>query len=106
MPKEISAPSPASMLRDPVHVAVTPIATTAERVDQRVIFVEAARKRQVLAEILKRRPTWSRTLVFTRTKHGADKRDATSRSGRPCPPPRSTATRASRNASALWRAFK
>ena len=71
MPKEISSLAGA-MLRDPVHVAVTPVATTAERVEQRVIFVEAARKRQVLAEILKR-GKMERTLVFTRTKHGADR---------------------------------
>ncbi len=71
MPKEI-AQLAGSMLRDPVHVAVTPVATTAERVEQKVIFVEAARKRQVLAEIL-RDKRMERTLVFTRTKHGADK---------------------------------
>jgi len=71
MPKEIAALA-GSMLRDPVHVAVTPVATTAERVEQKVIFVEAARKRQVLAEIL-RNARMQRTLVFTRTKHGADK---------------------------------
>jgi ATP-dependent RNA helicase RhlE len=71
MPKEISALAGA-MLKDPVHVAVTPVATTAERVEQRVIFVETARKRQVLADILKR-GDMGRTLVFTRTKHGADR---------------------------------
>ncbi|GAC1486390.1 MAG: hypothetical protein NVS2B11_12180 [Acetobacteraceae bacterium] len=71
MPKEIASLA-GSMLRDPVHVAVTPVATTAERVEQKVIFVEAARKRQVLAELL-RDSSMTRTLVFTRTKHGADK---------------------------------
>ncbi len=71
MPREI-AQLAGAMLRDPVHVAVAPVATTAERVDQKVIFVEAARKRQVLADIL-RDGRMSRTLVFTRTKHGADK---------------------------------
>ena len=71
MPKEISSLAGA-MLRDPVHVAVTPVATTAERVEQRVIFVETARKRQMLADILKR-GSMGRTLVFTRTKHGADR---------------------------------
>ena len=71
MPKEISSLAGA-MLKDPVHVAVTPIATTAERVEQKVIFVETARKRQVLAELLKR-GDMTRTLVFTRTKHGADR---------------------------------
>ncbi len=71
MPKEISTLAGA-MLRDPVHVAVAPVATTAELVEQKVIFVETARKRQMLAEIL-RDSRMSRTLVFTRTKHGADK---------------------------------
>jgi ATP-dependent RNA helicase RhlE len=71
MPKEIASLASA-LLRDPVHVAVTPVATTAERVDQTVVFVEAARKRALLATILKR-ADMGRTLVFTRTKHGADK---------------------------------
>ena len=71
MPKEISSLAGA-MLKNPVHVAVTPVATTAERVEQKVIFVEAPRKRQMLAEIL-RDSRMQRTLVFTRTKHGADK---------------------------------
>ncbi len=71
MPKEIASLA-AAMLRDPVRVAVTPVATTAERVQQRVIFVEMARKREVLASILRDR-SMERTLVFTRTKHGADK---------------------------------
>ena len=71
MPKEISTLA-GQMLRDPVHVAVNPVATTAERVDQRVMFVETARKRQVLSDLLKR-GDMARTLVFTRTKHGADR---------------------------------
>jgi ATP-dependent RNA helicase RhlE len=71
MPKEIASLAGA-LLKDPVHVAVTPVATTAERVDQSVVFVEAARKRTLLANILKR-TDMGRTLVFTRTKHGADK---------------------------------
>ena len=71
MPPEISKLAGA-MLRDPAHVAVTPVATTAEKVDQRVLFVDMPRKRQVLAELL-RDADMSRTLVFTRTKHGADR---------------------------------
>ena len=71
MPKEISTLA-GQMLRDPVHVAVNPVATTAERVEQSVIFVEASRKRQVLSDMLKR-GKMARTLVFTRTKHGADR---------------------------------
>jgi ATP-dependent RNA helicase RhlE len=71
MPKEIGSLA-AEFLRDPVQVSVTPVATTAERVDQRVMFVETARKRTLLAEILRGEAT-GRTLVFTRTKHGADR---------------------------------
>jgi len=55
-----------------VQVSVTPMATTADRVEQKVIFVETARKRALLANIL-RNAQMSRVLVFTRTKHGADR---------------------------------
>ncbi len=71
MPKEISTLA-SQMLKNPVHVAVAPVATTVERVEQKVIFVEASRKRALLADIL-RNSKMSRTLVFTRTKHGADR---------------------------------
>ncbi len=71
MPKEISTLA-GQMLKNPVHVAVSPVATTVELVEQKVIFVETSRKRQVLAEIL-RSSKMTRTLVFTRTKHGADR---------------------------------
>jgi len=62
----------AQMLRDPARVSVTPQATTAERVDQRVILTEKASKPALLTELLKAEPI-DRVLVFTRTKHGADK---------------------------------
>jgi ATP-dependent RNA helicase RhlE len=71
MPKEIGQLA-AGMLRDPAHVAVAPVATTAERVEQSVIFVETSRKRAVLFDLLSG-GEMGRTLVFTRTKHGADK---------------------------------
>ena len=71
MPPEISKLA-GVMLRDPAPVAVTPVATTADKVDQRVILVDAARKRHVLTDLL-RDAEMSRTLVFTRTKHGADR---------------------------------
>ena len=71
MPQEIARLA-AEMLRDPARVAVTPQATTAERVEQRVILTEKASKPALLAEVLKSEPV-ERVLVFTRTKHGADK---------------------------------
>src|SRR5690606_31809531 len=71
MPKAIKALA-GELLTDPAEVAVTPVASTAERVSQQVILVESAGKRAVLAELFAD-PALARTLVFTRTKHGADK---------------------------------
>jgi ATP-dependent RNA helicase RhlE len=61
-----------SLLEEPVRVAITPKITTAEGVDQAVIFSETAEKRVLLERIL-RRPDVKRTIVFTRTKHGANR---------------------------------
>jgi superfamily II DNA/RNA helicase len=71
MPQQI-AELARQMLRDPVKVAVTPAATTVEKVAQRVIHVDRAGKAAMLADLL-RTETIDRALVFTRTKHGADK---------------------------------
>ena len=59
-------------LNDPVKVVVAPPATTVERVEQRVVFVPSDRKRDLLTTFL-RDPVFARVLVFTRTKHGADR---------------------------------
>jgi ATP-dependent RNA helicase RhlE len=71
MPKAI-AELAQQMLRDPAEVAVTPVASTAERITQRIIHLERAAKTSTLADLLRREPI-DRALVFTRTKHGADK---------------------------------
>jgi ATP-dependent RNA helicase RhlE len=71
MPKEI-AELAAHMLKNPQKVAVTPEATTVERIDQRVIHLDHGAKPEVLSEILRAEKV-NRALVFTRTKHGADK---------------------------------
>jgi ATP-dependent RNA helicase RhlE len=60
-------------LKNPAEVAVTPVATTAERVEQRVTFVNQAEKTALLTLFFKNTPGVERTLVFSRTKHGADK---------------------------------
>jgi ATP-dependent RNA helicase RhlE len=59
-------------LRDPLSVSVAPQGTTVERVDQSVYFVEKKTKSQFLADYLRGQQA-QRALVFTRTKHGADK---------------------------------
>jgi ATP-dependent RNA helicase RhlE len=71
MPREI-ADLAAQMLRDPVRVAVTPVASTVERVSQRVILTDKPAKSALLIEVLRGDVT-GQSLVFTRTKHGADK---------------------------------
>jgi ATP-dependent RNA helicase RhlE len=71
MPKEIATLA-GEILRDPTEVKVTPIATTAERIAQEVYLVEGAGKRGLLVELLER-PEFRRTIVFTRTKRGADR---------------------------------
>jgi superfamily II DNA/RNA helicase len=71
MPRAI-AELAAHMLRDPIKVAVAPAASTVERVEQRVIRVDRFTKPAILIDLL-RRETINRALIFTRTKHGADK---------------------------------
>jgi ATP-dependent RNA helicase RhlE len=60
------------ILKEPVRVEVTPPATTVDRIDQRVYFVDAGNKNALLADLLKDQAI-ERVLVFTRTKHGADR---------------------------------
>jgi ATP-dependent RNA helicase RhlE len=71
MPKDI-AELAEQMLRDPARVAVTPVASTVERITQRIIQVDHSAKPTLLAQILKQEQV-NRALIFTRTKHGADK---------------------------------
>jgi ATP-dependent RNA helicase RhlE len=60
------------LLVNPAKAAVTPSATTVVLVEQRLLFVEADRKRQLLAELFAD-AKMARALVFTRTKRGADR---------------------------------
>jgi ATP-dependent RNA helicase RhlE len=71
MPQEIARLA-AELLRSPVRVEVSPPTRTAERIDQRVFMVEAGAKRSFLANLLAD-PGMARVIVFTRTKHGADR---------------------------------
>jgi ATP-dependent RNA helicase RhlE len=71
MPKSIRQLADA-YLRNPAQVAVTPVATTSERVEQKVIFVSQSEKLALLTIFLQSTPI-DRSLVFSRTKHGADR---------------------------------
>jgi len=61
-----------SMLRDPLEVKTAPQATSADTIDQAVLFLPKKEKRATLVKLL-REGRMQRVIVFTRTKHGADK---------------------------------
>ncbi len=71
MSPEISALA-ASMVHDPVRVEVTPDSLTVEKIDQRVLFVDA-KKKDALLWLLLEQEHLEKVLVFTRTKHRADR---------------------------------
>ena len=71
MPKAIRQLADA-YLTNPAEVAVTPVATTVDRVKQAVSFVNQAEKQALLTLVLQK-PEVELALVFSRTKHGADK---------------------------------
>ncbi len=71
MPTDV-AKLAADLLRDPARVEVAPVSTPAERIDQRVYHIDAPRKRTLLTNLLAD-AGMSRVIVFTRTKHGADR---------------------------------
>jgi len=60
------------ILVNPVRVDVAPVSSTAERIEQSVYMVEPSDKRRVLERVL-RDPAMERAIVFTRTKHGANR---------------------------------
>ena len=71
MPKEI-AKLAAKLLHNPAKVFVTPVSSTVESIEQRVYHVDKRNKKHLLAHLLKEEHAKS-ALVFTRTKHGADR---------------------------------
>lgn len=60
------------LLRDPERIEVTPPNTTVERIEQRVFRIAASHKRALLAHLITQ-GAWEQVLVFTRTKHGANR---------------------------------
>ena len=71
MPKSVQGLAD-SLLMDAVRVEVTPAASTPEKVKQRVLFVAKDKKRALLGELMVDTDK-SRVLIFTRTKHGANR---------------------------------
>jgi len=71
MPPQI-AQLVASLLHAPVTIEVAPVSSTAERIEQFVYFIQKQKKQTLLVHLLNEKKM-KRTLVFTRTKHGADR---------------------------------
>ncbi|MFT0859282.1 DEAD/DEAH box helicase [Ancylobacter sp. G4_0304] len=71
MPKEIEKLAD-QLLTNPARVAVTPVAKTADKIEQKVFFTDRAGKPDLLIEVLSDASV-DRALVFSRTKHGADR---------------------------------
>ena len=71
MPTEIEKLS-STMLTNPVRIEVNPVSSTSEKVEQYVMYVEQSRKRDLLRHLLLD-PKFDRVIVFTRTKHGANR---------------------------------
>ncbi|HSC88800.1 MAG TPA: DEAD/DEAH box helicase, partial [Polyangiaceae bacterium] len=71
MPPEIRKLA-SGLLSNPEHVSVTPVSSTAERIEQKLYMIDRGNKKRLLVDCL-RSPEFSSTLVFTRTKHGANR---------------------------------
>ncbi len=72
MPAEVEQLA-TTMMREPVAVSVTPVSSAATTVQQFVYHVEKKDKRALLTHVLKEEKDIRNVIVFTRTKHGADK---------------------------------
>ena len=71
MPREVEKLA-RDLLHDPERIDVTPKQVSADRIAQSVVFADGGRKRAILAHLLKQ-PEFGRSIVFTRTKHGANR---------------------------------
>lgn len=71
MPKEISTIS-RTLLHNPVRVEVTPVASVVDTIEQHIFFVEKPQKTELLIDVLHKQSKEA-VLIFSRTKHGADK---------------------------------
>ncbi len=72
MPSEIRGLAD-SLLTDPVHVKVTPVASTVDKIQQSVMFVDKARKKDLLLDLFRTNKSLKKVIIFTRTKHGANR---------------------------------
>ena len=61
------------LVTDPVKVEISPETPTVEKINQKVMFVDKARKDSLLIHLLKTHPEWTKVIVFAKMRHGADR---------------------------------
>ena len=61
------------LVTDPVKIEISPEAPTVDKIDQRVMFVDRARKDSLLIHLLGKHPEWTKVIVFAKIRHGADR---------------------------------
>ena len=61
------------LVRDPAMVTISPETPTVEKINQKVMFVEKSQKDALLIHLLKTHPEWTKVIVFTKMRHGADR---------------------------------
>ena len=63
----------AELVSDPVRIEIAPEAPTVEKINQKAVIVEKALKDQLLVRLLKDHSEWTKVIVFTKMRHGADR---------------------------------
>lgn len=61
------------LVRDPVSVTINPETPTVEKINQKALFVEKAQKDALLLHLLETHPEWTKVIVFSKMRHGADR---------------------------------
>ena len=61
------------LVQDPVQITISPEAPTVEKINQKVMFVEKSFKGSLLLHLLEIHPEWTKVIVFTKMRHGADR---------------------------------
>lgn len=61
------------LVSDPVRISISPETPTVEKINQKVMFVDKGQKDSLLIYLLNGHPEWSKVIVFTKMRHGADR---------------------------------
>ncbi len=61
------------LVQDPAQVTISPETPTVDRINQKVMFVDKPQKDSLLVHLLETNPEWTKVIVFTKMRHGADR---------------------------------